>query len=135
MLISPNANLTDNDQPFLNQATLVVSLQDGAAPGDSLSIRNQGAGDGKINVRQDQLRIGKTVIGIVEGGRDGQPLTITFNRNARLATVRSAIRQLQFSSRARDAGTRTIKFILTDGMGVAAAPVNKSIQFNAGRRR
>ncbi len=135
VLVSPSATVTDPDRAVLNGATLVVTLLDGADPQDVLAIRKQGNRTGQMNVRQDQLRIGSTVIGKFEGGRNGDPLVLTFNQNASLASVRSAIRQIQFSSRSRTAGTRAVGFVLTDGAGISAGPVTKNLILSVGRRR
>lgn len=133
VLITPAADLKDTDTVVLHRATLVVTITGNAAPTDLLQLASKGRRNDDVSVKQGQLRVGNRVIGKVQGGRNGVPLTLTFNQQASLANVRTAIRQLRFSTRGRTAWLRTISFVLTDGAGLSNGSVTRDVLVTRGR--
>ena len=119
------ATVADADSADFENGTLTVVFASGSDPAeDELSILDQGAGVGNIqiagaNVSYD-FGTGPTVIGSFTGGTSGAPLVVTFNANATPVAVTQLVHVLTFENTdavAATTGSRTIHVSLTDGDG------------------
>ncbi|MBL8816975.1 MAG: choice-of-anchor M domain-containing protein [Planctomyces sp.] len=122
VLIASAATVADPDSPYFNGGTLTVSLIAGATGADQLGIRNQGAGNGRINLDGANVTYGiggtTVVIGTVSGGQNGSDLVISLNENASVIATRALMRNLTFSIVGNTANSaRTVRLSLTDGSG------------------
>ncbi len=130
-----NASVTDSDSPDFAGGTLTVSLAAGSdAAEDVLAIRDQGTGAGQIGVSGANVSYGGAVIGTFSGGTGGSPLVVTFNANANAASATALVRNISFQDTdgaSPTLGTRTVRFVLTDGDGSTSANVDTSVTLGA----
>ena len=85
-----------------------------------LGIRNQGTGAGQIGVSGSNVTYGGTTIGTFTGGSGGSNLVVTFNANSTPAAAAALVQNITYQNTdtgAPTAGTRTVRFVLTDGDG------------------
>lgn len=118
-------SVTDADSANFQGGILTIFVSANGQPEDHLSIRSQGSGAGKISVAGANVLFGSTIIGVLAGGADGTPLTVTFNGNATPAAVTALLKNLTFSHDSRNPSpqSRTLLVTLSDGHGGTSAPV------------
>ena len=92
-LLDADVTFTDPDDNF-DGGTLVVS---GLLAEDTVSIRNQGDGAGKIGLAGGTVSFGGVEIGTVSGGAGGD-LTVTFNAQATSAAIEALIENLTYAN-------------------------------------
>lgn len=130
-----NALVADVDSPNLDTGTLTVSIPaGGAAAEDMVSIRHQGTGAGQIGVSGRTVMYGGTPIGTVAGGSSGSPLVITLNSNATPSAVTALVKNITYQNTDTNApttGTRTVRFVLTDGDGGTSANYDTTVVVSA----
>ena len=120
-----DALVADPDSSDFDTGTLSVSIAAGAFPGeDLLGIRNQGAGTGEIGVVGSNITYNAGTSAVVIGsftiGPGGTSLTATFNNQSGAASVGALINNISYENLDTAnpaAGTRTARFVLTDGDG------------------
>ena len=110
--------------------TLTVSVTGGGdASEDVLSIFNEGTGLGQIGVSGSDVTYSGLPLGTFTGGSNGEDLVITFNAVSLLA-VQDLVQNIQYQNSdgvSPTAGTRTIQFVIDDGMGGVSAPVSAAV--------
>ncbi|MES2793740.1 MAG: tandem-95 repeat protein [Planctomycetota bacterium] len=115
VLVDPAATLIGATDEEMSGATLTISIVSGALPRDVLRLVSQGRKVGQVNASQGRLRVGRTVVGSVSGGTNGDPLQIQFNTGVTAAVVQKVMRQIGFKGKKQQCGVRTIEFRLTNG--------------------
>jgi trimeric autotransporter adhesin len=132
-----NATVTDIDSIDFSTGTLTVSFTAGSdSTQDVLAIRNQGSAAGQIGTSgaDSNLTYGGTVIGTYSGGANGTPLVITFNASATPAAAEALLRNITFKDTNSDTpttGTRTVRFVLTDGDGGSSGNHDATVTVSA----
>ena len=128
---SANAVVTDTDSSDFAAGTLTVSFAAGSdSAEDVLAIRNQGTGAGQIGVSGSNVSYGGSVIGSFTGGSAGTPLVVTLNANANPTSATALMRNITYhdtDTASPTLGTRTVRFVLTDGDGGSSANVDTSV--------
>ncbi len=111
-----SATITDGDETNLRNRRLTVSLQTNGQTGDSLAIRNEGAGPGQLGISGSVITYGGVEIGTFSEGNYSTPLTIDFTSdNASLEAVQSVMTHLTYEHTTNNPNqnTRTISCILS----------------------
>lgn len=110
--------------------TLTVSVTGGGdASEDVLSTLNEGTGLQQIGVSGSDVTYSGLPLGTFTGGTGGAALVITFNAVSLLA-VQDLVQNIQYQNSdgvSPTAGTRTIQFVIDDGMGGVSAPVSAAV--------
>ena len=126
-----DAVVADVDSSNFDTGTLTVSFTAGNdIAEDILSVINQGTGAGQIGVSGNSISFGGTSIGSFVGGGGGLDLVITLNANADAAAVSALIQAVSYENADLDnptTGSRTIRYVLTDGDGGTSAPHDTTI--------
>lgn len=127
IVIDPAVNVTDANSPTFNGGSMTVTIQSGVGSKDMLSYRHGGANRGRVNSKQNQLRVGRVVIGTLSGGLHGSPLHVEFNSNATLERVKNVMQNLTFRGTNGSAGPRVIAFQVKDDTGLLSNIATKGI--------
>lgn len=115
VLVDANATV-GGDIGNLDGVNLILRLADGGVPGDQLSLRSFGFGQGQVGVNGTQVLSGGVQVGEVAFGDDENPLIVTFNANATGADVQAVLRSAQFAATDEgDLGSRTVEAVLKFG--------------------
>ncbi|HYE45769.1 MAG TPA: cadherin domain-containing protein [Caulobacter sp.] len=128
-LIAPDANFTDPFGTTFNGGQLVIG---GLADADSVTIQNQGIGQGQISlfgstpqeIRYEGVTIGTRapVVGLV----------VNFNSNATAEAIEALVRALQFRSNEEDViSAYSLTITITNGNGDSTGPQSVPIDFIA----
>ncbi len=132
---SGNAAVSDVDSANFDTGTLTVSFTAGSdAAEDVLAIRDQGAGPTNITVAGSAVSYGGTQIGTVAGGTAGANLVITLDANADAAAVSALVQNITYTNTDTDnptLGSRTVRYVLTDGDGGTSANYDTTVTFAA----
>jgi hypothetical protein len=129
--IDDQATVTDVDSPDFDGGMLMVDVSDNAASSDRLDIRNQGTGAGQIGHSGSTVTYGGMPIGTYSGEVSAStPLVVTFNANATAAAIQALVRNVTFrlADAEPNAGSRSIRFVLSDGDGGSTGPVAKALR-------
>ncbi|MCS6316514.1 MAG: cadherin repeat domain-containing protein, partial [Nitrospira sp.] len=130
-----NALLADIDSSNFDTGTLTISIPSGGdSTEDVLSIRNQGTGAGQIGVSGSSVTYGGVTIGTFTGGSNGSNLVITLNSSADATTVTALIKNITYENTdtaAPTTGTRTVRYVLTDGDGDTSANYDATVTISA----
>lgn len=129
VVIGTGGTVTDPDTTNFNGAQLFISLTAGSQANDLLYLNKVGAKAGQLNVKKGQVRLGKTVIGTVNGGEGGADLVITFNSSADVNAVQTVMQNAAFRSKKKGltATPRTVTFELTDPTNAVSNPVTRIV--------
>ncbi len=126
VLIAPQAIVVDANT---NYARSVVTIRiNEAFSGDSLSIRNQGAGAEQVAVSgpptNRQMRVGGVLVATANDGTSTTPLTIRFNHAATQTAIQAVVRAISFSNSLKQPpiGSRSIEIGIVNGLGAPAKP-------------
>ena len=112
-LLDADVSFTDPENNF-DGGTLLVS---GLLAEDTVSIRNQGNGDGQIGLAGTTVSFGGEEIGAVSGGA-GADLSVTFNASATSAAIEALIENLTYrNSSNTPTASRTLTVVVTDDAG------------------
>jgi Ca2+-binding RTX toxin-like protein len=118
------ATVTDSDSPNFNGGTLTVDISAGGTPEDRLIVGGAPGIwlDGRI------VSYNGPQIGTYKGGI-GEPLVVNFNQNATVEAVQAVVQSIGYSnfSNDLDTGSRTVRFVLSDGDGNTSLPATKDI--------
>ena len=119
IIIFQITNVNDLYSPDFEAGKLTGKFTTNSTPDDSLSIRNQGTNANEIGVDDKNVTYGGKIIGSFEGGKEAQPLVVTFNANANREIVQALLRQITYSNTSKKTtiGKRTLEFQLSDGDG------------------
>ncbi|HLB56569.1 MAG TPA: hypothetical protein VJK30_04495 [Coxiellaceae bacterium] len=113
--------VTDADSGNFAGGTLTVSFVSGSdSAEDRLAVRNQGNATGQIGVSGSNVMYGGVMIGSYTGGISGANLVINLNTNATPAATSALLSNITYQDTdvtTPTVGTRTIRFVLTDGDG------------------
>jgi hypothetical protein len=124
VVLAPFARVSDVDNANFDGGRLKVRIASGKSNFNLLAI---GAGftvDETFKVRQGSIVIGT----LNPGGGDGTTdLIVTFNDKATKAIVQDLVRSITFRTLGGSAGTKTVKFSLTDGKGGTSAEATKTV--------
>lgn len=116
VIVGAGATISDPDSPNFQNGRLTIQITNGAAGKDVLTLNKVGTKSGQLNLRNSDVRLGKTVIGRLSGGAGGSPLVIQFTSNVTLATVQTVLRNVTLRGKPGrlTSGTRTISFVAKD---------------------
>ena len=114
--------LTDADSATFEGGTLTVSITQGAATGDVLSVIMFPG----ILIASNNIFVDGVIIVTFSGGTNGNPLVFNFLDEATPARVQTLMRALAFSNNEFNPGTATrqITYSLAGPMGAASATSN-----------
>ncbi|HSD36510.1 MAG TPA: putative Ig domain-containing protein [Rhodocyclaceae bacterium] len=130
-----NASISDVDSTDFNGGTLTVSFPVGSdSAEDVLAIRNQGTGAGQIGVSGSNVTYGGITIGSFTGGSNGASLVITFNASSTPLAAQALIRNITFQdtdTNTPTTGSRTVRFVLTDGDGGSSGNHDTTVTVSA----
>jgi surface-anchored protein len=132
VLVAGAALVTDADSANFDGGSLTVSLVSGGIAADEVSIRSQGAGNGRINLAGANVTYGvggvAVVIGTWSGGTGTNPLVVTLNSNATPVAVQALVRNITFRVIGSTlTSSRTIRFSLSDGDGGTSLDMEKQL--------
>ncbi|WP_297325734.1 PKD domain-containing protein [Nitrosomonas sp.] len=120
-----NALVSDADSANFDTGTLTVSISSGLeSTEDVLSIQNQGSGAGQIGVNGSDVTYQGVIIGTFTGGSNGSNLVITLNDSATPVAVTALVQNIAYenvNTATPTTGTRTVRYVLTDGDGGTSA--------------
>ena len=124
IVLAPFGRVTDVDSPNFDGGRLRVRIASGTSSFNLLAI-----GAGFMVDETFQVRQGTTVIGTLNpGGGDGTTdLVVTFNASATKALVQQLVRSITFRTLGGLAGTRVVKFSVSDGDGGLSAEATKTV--------
>ena len=125
LVLAAGATVTSSDRAYFVGGKLTVAINANANANDILAIQNQGSGPGQISVSGSNVFYGGNLIGTFSGGSGTTPLVISFTTlNATRAAVQALARAITFRTVSENpsTATRTIRFILADGDGIASNP-------------
>ncbi|MCH9664028.1 MAG: hypothetical protein K0U66_10310, partial [Gammaproteobacteria bacterium] len=132
---STNAAVTDVDSTDFDTGTLTVSFQAGSdSAEDVLAIQNQGTGAGQIGVSGSNVTYQGVTIGTFTGGTSGTDLVITLNASADATAVSALTQNITYENTDTDnptTGSRTVRYVLTDGDGGTSANYDTTVTFAA----
>ncbi len=123
--LDTSVTLTDVDSANFDGGQVTVSLLNGVASQDQLTVFNQGTNNGQISVSGSDVRYnfgsGPVSIGTLSGGTGGVPLSIALNGNATAKSVEVLIENVAYgnTSALPDTTTRQIRITVNDGDGTA----------------
>ncbi|MDT3778358.1 DUF4347 domain-containing protein [Nitrospira sp. MA-1] len=130
-----NAAVTDVDSADLDTGTLTVSFQAGSdSAEDVLAIRDQGTGAGQIGVSGSTVTYQGVTIGTVTGGSGGTDLVITLNANAEATAAGALVQNITYENTDTanpTLGSRTVRYVLTDGDGGTSANYDTTVTMAA----
>lgn len=135
--VDADALISDVDSPNLASGFVQLQMTDGRA-NDRLSFIQQGTGAGQFNLNGTNLRIGSTIVGVVNAVEisGSQVLQLLFNSNSTPAIVTQILRQVSFQTVGgpgvlADIGPRTLTLLVDDGDGgTSQATASKTISVN-----
>lgn len=127
VVLDPAINLIDPDSPNFGGGNLDIAIQSGAGSKDFLGYRKGGAKKGLVNAKRGQLRIGRTVIGSLTGGKRGSPVHIEYNSNATQERVELAMQNLIFRGTGKQPGPRAVSWQITDETSLDSNVATKSV--------
>ncbi|MBC7951948.1 MAG: FecR domain-containing protein [Rhodospirillaceae bacterium] len=117
--------VTDVDAAYFTQVT--VSITDGT-PDDFLDFDATGISsigyDGDLYFEVDGVW---DAGGSISGGYGGDPLVITFTREASAEVVQDVLRSVQFQSDDTTPGTRTLSFVVTNNDAMDSTAVTRTV--------
>ncbi|MDH4369438.1 MAG: Ig-like domain-containing protein, partial [Nitrospira sp.] len=129
------AAVTDVDSANFDTGTLTISFTAGSdAAEDVLAIRDQGAGPTNITVAGSAVSYGGTQIGTFTGGSSGVDLVITLDANADATAVSALVQNITYTNTDTDnptLGSRTVRYVLTDGDGGTSANYDTTVTLAA----
>ncbi|WP_342347574.1 LamG-like jellyroll fold domain-containing protein, partial [uncultured Nitrospira sp.] len=132
---SGNAAVSDVDSSDFDTGTLTVAFTAGSdSAEDVLAIRDQGAGPTNITVAGSAVSYGGTQIGTFVGGSSGAALVITLEANADAAAVSALVQNITYTNTDTanpTLGSRTVRYVLTDGDGGTSANYDTTVTFSA----
>ena len=127
------AAVSDVDSSNFDTGTLTVSFTAGSdSAEDVLSIRHQGTGAGQIGVSGSNVTYAGTTIGTFTGGSGGTDLVITLNTNADATATGALVQNITYENTDTanpTTGTRTVRYVLTDGDGGTSANYDTTVTF------
>jgi RHS repeat-associated protein len=143
-LIDTGATLVDYDSPDFDGGLMTVDVFSQSSPAttfseDSLSIFNEGTGNGQIGIQVDEgftyVTYGNVPIGRVVSELDRNPLKIILNDKSTRENVQALLRRLTYRNTSDNPScdNRTFQVVMTDGDGPTPAdetsePVTKLIE-------
>jgi VCBS repeat-containing protein len=135
--IDGQLDVTSIGGEFYDGAVATFEITQAGLASDTLAIRNEGTGTGQIGVSGSDISFGGTVVATFSGGDNSTPLTITFNGEATDEAVDRVLRAVTFSNADPVVlgGQRDVTISFTDGNGIAADPVVKSLTLGQVYRR
>jgi hypothetical protein len=92
-----------------------------------LHLIANGKGTDKLKVAGGLLKLGKTTLGTVTGGKKGQPMTLTFTSDVTAELVTRVVRSIGFQSHKANPGVRIIDFQAFDGSGTNNPAASKTV--------
>jgi hypothetical protein len=132
VVVDPGATIFDNDSPNFDGSKLVVSIQAGEQPGDTLSLlKEKGKNPMKLKLTKGKsvLVLGTTEIATVRGGTHGVPLEIHFGDGIDQALIQRVIRQVTFKGKA-SSSPHQIGMQVFDKTGLASQLKIRTINSN-----
>jgi hypothetical protein len=116
-LLDPNATVNDTDSTTFNGGNLSVSMSD-AVDGDRLRIRVTGVGAGQVALNGANVLVSGIAVGVVSGGNDTTPLTVTFTAQSTPAAAQAILRATEFLHVGQFTAmeTRTVEVSVSDGI-------------------
>ena len=127
--------MTDVDSSDFDTGTLTVAFTAGSdAAEDVLAVRDQGAGPTNITVAGATVSYGGTAIGTFVGGSAGADLVITLNTNADATATSALVQNITYENTDTanpTLGSRTVRYVLTDGDGGTSANYDTTVTFTA----
>ena len=129
------AAVSDVDSSNFDTGTLTVSFTAGSdSAEDVVAIRHQGTGAGQIGVSGSNVTYAGTTIGTFTGGSGGTDLVITLNTNADATATSALVQNITYENTDTanpTLGTRTVRYVLTDGDGGTSANYDTTVTFTA----
>ncbi|MBC7966396.1 MAG: sulfatase-like hydrolase/transferase, partial [Fuerstia sp.] len=127
-VLAPFGELSDKDANF-GGGSLQVSSSAIVDAADELVIMPHDPGTGPITLQNDRVLFDGVVVATWSFNSVTQRLTVTFGPNASRAAARAILRQIAFTNDAANPliGTRSIKFQMIDGAGMASAVATTTV--------
>ncbi|MDB5341495.1 MAG: Secreted protein containing Cellulosome anchoring protein, partial [Planctomycetaceae bacterium] len=123
LAVDPAAAISDVDSPTLLFAGSMLKVS-GQSSKDTLSIIEQNG----IDVKGKSVLFGGTVIGSIAGGTKAEALTVQFNAGATQNAIQNLLRSIGFKTTDKLAGSRIIKFQITNIGGNNTNNATRQIQ-------
>jgi trimeric autotransporter adhesin len=125
VVLAPYARMTDVDSQNFEGGRLKVRIASGKSNYNLLAI---GAGF-TVDEETFEVRQGTTIIGTLNpgGGKGATELVVTFNASATKAIVQQLVRSITFRTLGGSAGTRVLKFSVSDGDGGLSSEATKTV--------
>ncbi|MDB5391851.1 MAG: cya 3, partial [Planctomycetaceae bacterium] len=125
--VDSGATIVDPDTPDLKNDRIVVTIKEGDQTPDQLRLISNGKGADKLKVAGGHLKLGKTSLGTVTGGKKGEPLTISFDTDVTNELAQRVIRNISFQTHRSNTGTRKIDIQVFDASGNSNLPSTKTV--------
>ncbi len=125
--VDAGITLDAQDSPDFHNGKVQVTVSAGFQSADQLRLLTNGKGADRLKAAGGNLKLGKTVVGTVTGGRSGQPLEIKFTGTTSAALVERVLKNIEFRTQKSRTGTRTLEFQVFDAAGRGSRPVFKDV--------
>ncbi len=136
ILIDSNAGIVDLQSTSYEGGTLKIAITQNGTATDLIQILNQATIPNHvptptdISVNGNKVLYGGLQIGTFVGGSGVSPLTISFNSNATLTSVRALLRDITFRTSSTSLQPRTVSVTLDNGSG-PSGPATRQINIVA----
>ncbi|MFO0804362.1 MAG: Ig-like domain-containing protein [Gemmataceae bacterium] len=132
VVVAPASTVTDPDNSNFNTGVFTVAIAPaGSFPGDTVAIRNQGSGIGRIGLVGTNVTYSGAVIGSFTGGTPGNPLVVTLNNLATQPALQALANSITFRTPngVGITGDRTLTFTAVDFTpgGATSTPVTQVV--------
>lgn len=123
VVVDPLLTFTDADTQDFNGASLWVSVANDSADNNVLSLKKTKTAAGTLRRVQGELRLGKNVIGSINGGINAEPLIINFNSHVTAQDVRTIASAITLAGKKGVVGLRTVQFHVVEAT-VVTGPIS-----------
>ncbi|MDB5389136.1 MAG: conserved repeat domain protein [Planctomycetaceae bacterium] len=125
--VDSGALFQDQDSTNFKNNRVVTTIKDGLQTPDQLHLVANGKGTDKLKVASGLLKLGKTTLGTVTGGKSGQPMVLTFTTDVSAGLVQRVVRSIAFQTHKANSGVRKIEIQAFDGANSSVPPASKTV--------
>lgn len=125
--VDPNITFTDTISQDFNGGSMHVSVENDAGDDNILSIKRTRTEAGVIRRKGNELRLGTTVIGTINGGTNTQPLVITFTSTVQADELELVASAVSLKGKKGVTGVRNVQFYVAEAEVVTGFIAEKQV--------
>jgi arylsulfatase A-like enzyme len=132
VILAPDAQIADLDGNLAG-GTLKIKVASIVDPQDTLLIQPKTTGIDQVTLSGDQVLVDGLTIGAWSFATVNQQLSVVFNQDATLTSVRAVVRRIAFANSVTTpaAVDRQIQFELIDGAGLGSDSASMSVLYSS----